>query len=314
MKGLNTISQTGRHGFEKRLYIDTDPIYIAHLYRWFLSVWTLLFFLPRFQHLEEIYGRSVLRSAIPAWRLIGDPVLPGWLLRILFGSLCIALAAFAFGLWSRYLHLLILALLSLLFAQDMLMPRAYGVLAYVQWFFLFLAPYDHPAFCKNQISLGPKWRLFFLRLQFSSVYVLTVPAKVFGGEGWLTGDTLHTVFNSPRFGLWLLSQWGVSLQWAWCLSVATLIGEWFIGFGIWHRATRRPAIACCILFHVGMSCALRVSILFHVLMVGHLVLFLSDSNWLKRQVWRWRFNWNQPADSSDTPSTNSTARTTTKLS
>jgi hypothetical protein len=295
MKGATAIARICRTQFEQQFYVETDPVFIAHLYRWFLSIWTILFFFPRFQHLDEIYGRTVLRSAVPVWRLIGDPVLPEWLLQILFVSLCCACIAFALGFWARYLHVLILIVLSILFAQDMLMPRAYGVLAYIQWFFLFLAPYDHRVISKNQISLSPKWRLFFLRLQFSSVYVLTVPAKVLGGDGWLTGDTLYTILNSPRYGLWLLSSWGISLQVAWFLSIATLIGEWFIGFGIWHRVTRGPAIACCILFHVAMSCTLRVSILFHLLMIGHVVLFLSQSDWLKGQDLRQRIKGSQPA-------------------
>ena len=264
-----------------------EPVYSAIIYRWFLSIWTFCFFAPRFLHAEELYGRTILRDPVPFWKLIGDPVLPLPFLEVIVIVLGFALIAFALGFATRIFHLCILALLSLLFAQDMLMQRAYGVLAYIQWFYLFLAPYDHPPQENGNLSTAPKWRLFFLRLQFSSVYFFTVFAKTIEGKGWLDGSALYNIINSPRYGLWFLSQYGISENLAWVFSLGTLFSEIFIALGLWHRKTRGLAICVCLAMHLGMACTLRVSLLFHALMVGHLILFIPSLPGIKRIFAPW---------------------------
>ena len=264
--------------FMSRFFLVTDETLFVRWYQRFLCFWTFLFFLPRLPHAQELYGRTYLRSSIPVWKWIGDPILPLWLIHLLFFLLALGLAAFAFGYMMRLAHVLILIILSLLFAQDMVMPRAYGVLAYIQWFLLFLAPYDDMGVRPDNPGRSASWQTFLLRLQFTSVYFFTVIAKLAAGQGWLTGETLYRILNSPRYGLWLLSQWGVSRELCISLSVGTLAMEWFVAFGLWFEKTRKLAILVCVFLHLSMALTLRVSVLFHLLMIGHLLLFASSKS------------------------------------
>lgn len=258
------------------LYLQREKSIFIRWYQQFLCVWTGFFFLPRLPYMEELYARSYLRSSAPLWQLIGDPVLPLWVLSLLFVLLGVSLALFAAGRLMRPCHLMILFVLSVLFAQDIVMPRAYGVLAYLQWFMLLFAPYEQNRSPDSTFNTSLRWRTFFLRLQFTSVYVFTVIAKLASGPGWLTGETVYRILNSPRYGLWLISENGIPKDLCMFLSISTLCAEWFIGFGLWFGKTKKWAMLFCILMHTGMALTLRVSVLFHILMVGHLLLFLSE--------------------------------------
>ena len=57
--------------------------------------------------------------------------------------------------------------------------------------------------------------------------------------------------------------------------------ELFVGIGIWFSRTRTAAMVVCILLHLAMALSLRISPLFHTLMLLHLALFLTDREWAR---------------------------------
>jgi hypothetical protein len=268
-------------------FLAEGPVTPVVAFRVFLALWLFAFWAPRVPHVWELYCRPVLRHVHKVVKWLEHPLPPLWLMQ---GALIVLLAlliGFAFSRRPRVFHVLVFGPMCLLFAFDTLMPRAYGGLAFIQLAFLFLAPYDQLRDDDDGAILdGPVLGQRFLQLQFSSVYVFTVPAKLYGGQGWLDGSVLWKTFHNPRYGDWLLSHWIDIPMWA-CKAACygTLIAELYVGIGLWFRRTRLQAMVICVCLHTAMTLSLRVSILFPTLMFGHLLLFLTDDEW--RRVMRW---------------------------
>ena len=299
-------------------FLASGPVTGAVVYRVLLSVWTFGFLATRLPHAAEIYSRTVLRQPFVVLRWLGDPIPAPWLVQMIMVALLVLLAAFAFApllaveqpgrpggpdrpdrpgqadrpgqlcRWlqrrARAMHLVILVLLSALFSFDTLMQRGYGSLAYLQWWFLWFMPYERLRDADGQIAQAPMWGLRMVQLQFCSVYVLTVLAKLVSGYGWLDGETLYYILQSERWGRFLLSSEGISHGLAQVLSLATLAGEIFVGLFLWHRRSRVVAMLACVLLHLSMALTLRVSVQFPTLMLLHLVLFVEPTRWPR--LWR----------------------------
>jgi hypothetical protein len=164
----------------------------------------------------------------------------------------------------RAAQLAALLLLALLAGLESAPPRAYLELALVQWLLLQCAPVAG--------ATAPAWPRRLLLLQFSSVYVFAALAKLVQ-PAWRSGEAVARILGSPHYGDHLLSAGlaltGPAARWtAW----AVILGELAIGVGLWPRRTRRAAVVASILLHAGMAASLRVSLLFHALMLAHLAL------------------------------------------
>jgi len=262
-------------------FVAEEPVYTAVYFRAFLALFTVGFFLPRLPHLRELYTERVLHVPHP-WiaRFGGVPELPLWAVWILVIGLLVCLIGFAAGFQARKLHLLILLLLCYLLGFDVSTVRGYGALAFYQWLVCLCLPYDRLCDERGGVLRAPRWGLRLVMLLFSSVYVFSVFAKTIGGEGWFDGKTLYYTLRGHDYGSFLVSAWfPVSLGVARVFGWMTLASEGFIGFGLWHRRTRSLAVLMCIGMHTAMALTMRVSILFHLLMLGHLPLFLAPRAW-----------------------------------
>jgi len=246
----------------------------ARGYRVLLALWTLAFFAARLPFVAEIYCRPVLRHPFFLNRWIGDPIPPPWLVTAAVVVLLALLLCFAAGLGARRLHLPILVLIAGLYSLDLLMLRGYGILAGIQWVLLWFAPYDRPPRADAPHPTAPRWRTEILILQLASVYVITVLAKLAAGGDWFDGSAIYTSLNGERFGLFGLSAHGIGWPAAQVLGIATLGLELFIGLGLLFRRTRPWALGALILLHLGLALSLRISPLFHLLILAHLPLFL----------------------------------------
>jgi hypothetical protein len=256
-----------------RFWFTAEPVWPIWAYRFGLSAWTVAFFLPRIPYLDELYGSWPVHQPAPPIQWIGAPVFPLIVVQLMVGTLLGLLVLFAFGVGRhpRILHVAIGILLVYLLGYDHPTIRGYGKIAALQWVLLFVAPYDRPPGDR-----APRWAKRLLMLQFSSVYVFTVLAKLVQGRGWDDGQTLYWALTSPQFGQHLVSDW-VTFTPAMTavLGWMVLASELFVGIGLWFRPTRKLAILACIGLHLGMALTLRVSLLFHALMWLHLVLFVS---------------------------------------
>jgi hypothetical protein len=262
-------------------FFADEPVYPAVYFRVALALWTVGFFAPRLPHLRELYAERAIHVPHP-WmaRVGGMPALPVWAVWSCVLVLLASLALFAAGYHARKLHPLIVLLLCYLFGYDVSTVRGYGQLAFYQWLVAYCLPYDRLRDGSGRVLCAPRWGLRLSMLLFTSVYLFGVLAKTHGGEGWFDGKTLYYTLRGHDYGRFLLSEWfPVSLGVARGLGWATLLSEGFIGFGLWWRGTRPWAVLLCVGMHVMMALSLRVSILFHLLMLGHLPLFLSASAW-----------------------------------
>lgn len=269
-------------------FLAETPVTPVVAFRVFLALWLIAFWLPRLPHTWELYCRPVLRHVHKVVKWLEHPLPPWWLMQAAIVVLIGLLLGMALSRRPRVFHLLAFGPMCLLFAFDTLMPRAYGGLAFIQLAFLFLAPYDQLKGDDGAIIKGPVMGQRFLQLQFSSVYLFTVPAKLYGGHGWLDGSVLWKTFQSPRYGDWLLSH-GFDIP-LWLCKLAcwgTMITELWVAIGIWFARTRRSAMVLCVAMHVMMTLTLRVSVLFPTLMIGHLLLFLTEDEWSRVLGW-WR--------------------------
>jgi hypothetical protein len=267
-------------------FLAEGPVTPVVAFRVFLALWLIGFWLPRVPHVWELYCRPVLRHVHKVVKWLEHPLPPLWLMQLAVIVLIGLLLGFAFSRRPRVFHLLVFGPMCLLLAFDTLMPRAYGGLAFIQLAFLFLAPYDQLREDDGPVMKGPVLGRRFLQLQWSSVYVFTVPAKLYGGQGWLDGSVLWKTFHSPRYGDWLFSHWFDIPLWV-CKAacIGTLIAELYVGLAIWFKKTRVQAMVVCVLLHLSMTLALRVSILFPTLMIGHLMLFVTDEEWDRALAW-----------------------------
>jgi hypothetical protein len=272
-------------------FFQDIPVYPAVYFRVFLASWTALFFLPRLPHLRELYTDRAIHVPHPWLARIGAvPELPlagVWIIVLL---LLACVVAFAAGFHARRLHLPILLLLAYFFSYDISTVRGYGQLAFYQWLIALGLPYDRLRNAQGDVFRAPRWGLRLATMLFGSVYLFSVCAKTIGGEGWFDGRTLYYTLRGQDYGSFLLSAWfPISLGTARVLGWITLASECFIGLALWHRRTVHWAMLVSAGMHLTMGLSMRVSVLFHLLMVGHLPLFFSTATWERLGAWAARF-------------------------
>jgi hypothetical protein len=270
-----------------QFFFRDAPVFPALYFRIFLATWTALFFLPRLAHLRELYTDRAIHVPHPWLARVGAvPELPlagVWIAVVL---LLACVVAFAAGFHARRVHVPILLLLAYFFAYDISTVRGYGQLAFYQWLIALCLPYDRLRDDEGRVLHAPRWGVRLATMLFSSVYLFSVCAKTIGGEGWFDGRTLYYTFRGRDYGSFLLSAWiPISLETARVLGWMTLASECFIGVALWHRRTVRVAMLVCAGMHLTMALSMRVSVLFHLLMVGHLPLFFSTATWEKLETW-----------------------------
>lgn len=252
----------------------------AVAFRVALSLWTIAFFAPRFPHAGELYARPVLRQVARPWHWLGDPVPPVWLAELAIVVVIVLCLVFAFTRrHARLVHIALLIPLSFLFAIDTVMPRAYGGLAYLQWWLLFLAPYERAIDDDGRLMRAPPVGLRVLMLQFCAVYFFAVFSKLLDGGGWIDGSAVYNSFNSERYGRFLFSSWRMTRELAPFFAWGTLVGEGFVAVALLVPRLRVYGMLTVVFLHVSMALTLRVSPHFHLLMVSHLVLFIPDPWW-----------------------------------
>jgi hypothetical protein len=266
-----------------RFFFAEEPVYAAVYFRAFLALFTVAFFLPRLPHLRELYTEGAIHVPHP-WitRVLRVPELPLGVVWLLVIALLACAVTFATGYRARMLHVPIVALLAYLFGYDVSSVRGYGALAFYQWLILYCLPYDRLRSAENVVLTAPRWGLRLATMLFSSVYLFSVLAKTIGGEGWFDGRTLYYTLRGHDYGSFLVSAWfPISREAAKILGWTTLACECFIGIALWHRRTRSWAMLTCIGMHTMMALTMRVSVLFHVLMIGHLPLFFRPNTWAR---------------------------------
>jgi hypothetical protein len=262
-------------------FFAESPVYAAVYFRIFIALWSAAFFLPRLPHLRELYGEPAIQVRHPWMNPFGGlPTVPLAITWLVIIALFVCLVCFAAGYHARRLHPFIILMIAYLFAYDMSHVRGYGELAFYQWIIAYCLPYDRLCDRDGAVVRSPRWGLRLATMLLSSVYLFAVLAKAVGGEGWFDGKTLFYTFRSHDFGSFLLSAWfPIPLGVAKVLGWATLANELFVGLGLWHGRTRRWAMLACLGMHLCMALSMRVSILFHLLMVGHLPLFFANDTW-----------------------------------
>lgn len=263
-------------------FFQDREVYAAVYFRILLASWTALFFLPRLPHIAELYTNAGVHVHHPWLVQLGAVLeLPLYAAALVIAVLFALLIAFgAGGANARWVHLPIVVILAYLFSYDISTVRGYGQLAFYQWLVLLCLPYERLRDSEGNVFRAPRWGLRLATMLFSSVYLFSVCAKTIGGEGWFDGRTLYYTFHGRDYGRFLLSEWfPISLDVAKVLGWATLASECFIGFALWHPRTARLAMFVCVGMHTMMALTMRVSILFHLLMVGHLPLFFSTQTW-----------------------------------
>lgn len=237
---------------------------------WFargLALWTGAYALMQWPHLEELYCRPVLREGrLDAYLHGWAP--PSWLIVGLMALLLSACALVAAGRGGRAARASAAGLFALLVGFEASSPRAYAELAALQWSFVALAPVGRT---------GPRWATRLLMLQLSAVYVFAGLSKLAEGTAWWSGDAVVWIFRSSHQGQHLLSAWltltpGLVAR---AIAWSTIAFELGIGLGLWFARTRRLAAAALVLLHLGIAASMRVSLLFHALMLLHLVLFVG---------------------------------------
>jgi hypothetical protein len=267
-------------------FFTEEPVNGAIYFRAFLALWTIGFFLPRLPHLRELYTERGIHVPHP-WiaRVGGLPAMPLWLVWSCMIVLLVSMVCFAAGYHARKLHPVIVLLLAYLLGYDISTVRGYGQLAFYQWLVAYCLPYDRLRE-GGGILHAPRWGQRLAMLLFASVYLFSVLAKTIGGEGWLDGKTLFYTLRGHDYGSFLLSAWfPISLGVARVLGWLTLASESFVALGLWSRRTRPWAMLLCAAMHTVMALSMRVSLLFHLLMIGHLPLFFSADTWQRLGGW-----------------------------
>lgn len=243
------------------------------------ALWSIWYWGVRLPHAWELFCRPILRPSMKVVYWIGAPLPPLWLAQALIIAVLVLLLGFAFSRRPRLFHVLLLVPIAIL---AILQGRAgaYTDLSLIVWGLLLLAPYEGIRLKEGGLRLGPNTAKRLLALQWSSVYVLTIPAKLIDGGGWLNGKSLWRALHSEHTGQFLLSAWMDAPVWLCRIgSYGVLSAELFVGIGIWFARTRKSAAVVCILLHLGMALTLRITPLFHTLMLLHLVLFVTDKEW-----------------------------------
>jgi hypothetical protein len=267
-------------------FFEAVAVDAAVYFRVFLSLWTIGYFVPRLPHLRELYTESALHVPHPWLAVVGGlPTLPLWGVWAVVLLLLTCVAAFGSGFHARKVHVFILLLLAYLLGYDVANVRGYGQLAFYQWLIAYSLPYDRLRDDDGAVFVAPRWGVRLATLLFSSVYLFSVLAKTIGGEGWFDGRTLYYTLRGHDYGSFLLSAWfPISRDTARALGWATLATEVFVGIGLWHRRTAILAMMVGAGMHTMMALTMRVSILFHLLMVGHLPLFFAPTTWARMRA------------------------------
>ena len=270
----------------QRFFFADEPCARASRFARGLAAWTGVYVLMQLPHLEELYCRPILREGrfdtlVGPW----PPPLP--LVIALATLLLVALALVAADRGGRTARAGAAGLFAGLVALEASGPRAYAELAAIQWALVAMAPLHGPA---------PRWATRLMMLQLSTVYGFAALSKMTEGTGWWSGEALVWIFASERQGQHLLSA-SLPLKpgpLAGALAWSTMGLELLIAAGLWSRRARAPAAAALVLLHLAIAASMRVSLLFHALMLLHLLLFVGPRE-NARGLWalarrRW-FSW-----------------------
>lgn len=257
-------------------FFAAEPIARVRLFRRGLALWTVVYLGQQLPHLEELYCRPILREGrFDAW--FGIPPPPYALIAGLMAALLVALALVIVDVATRRAQLVVVALFLTLSLLEASPPRAYGELAMVQWPLVALAPVGPPD------RLAPRWGTRLVMLQLSAVYVYAALAKLVEGPAWRDGEAIVLISRSAFYGQHLLSA-GVTVErgpLALALAWSTVALELGIGVLLWPARTRVAAACGLVVLHLGIAATMRISLLFHALMILHLVLFVGPP-------WTWR--------------------------
>jgi hypothetical protein len=265
-----------------RFFLAESGCTAVVVFRFGFGLWSLCFWAVRLPHIWELYCRPILRPALPPVHWFGGFLLPEWLATSLVALVLLLVLGFVFSARPRRFHLALFAPLCVLYAYEGRNAGAYGVLAFIVWWLLLLVPYDRWRDRKGCVRQVPITGQRLLALQWSSIYLFTVAAKVFEGSGWLDGTALWRALHSQHTGQFLLSAlWDVPLWFCQLAGWGAMMAEVFVGLGVWFVRTRRPAMVVCVLLHTTMALTLNISPLFHSLMVLHLILFIDERFWLR---------------------------------
>jgi len=210
----------------------------------------------------------------------GSP--PLWLVQGALIAVLVLLVGFAVSRRPRVFHLLLLLPITGLSFLEGRGSGAFSDLALIAWWLMILAPYEGIRTPDGERRQGPITGRRLLALQWSSVYLITVAAKVLDGSGWENGRAIWRATHSSHTGQFLLSAWvDIPMWFCQVASWGTLCAELFVAIGMWSARTRLSAAVVCVMLHLGMALSLRITPLFHTLMLLHLVLFVSDRGWAR---------------------------------
>ena len=270
-----------RGSMERGLDAFMGPAPLARVARFhrLLGLWTAVYVSLRLPYVEELYCRSVLNDApIHRWIDVGAPS-PALIRSLMIVLIVTALLGPGWRR-ERAASWLVGGLLGVVIAFESSPPRAYAALALIQWFLLGCAFGRGQA--KSGEGTGWGWRM--LKLQYASVYLFAGLAKLCSPMWW-GGAAIVLVLRSPEYGRLLLMgaeiPEGLALVFAW----ATILGELFIALGLWSARLRGWAALTVILLHLAIALTLRISLLFHALMLLHLALFVGSPRSLMRRRW-----------------------------
>jgi len=178
---------------------------------------------------------------------------PGW---VGLTTLCLALAAsglaLALGRFSRAAAAITSALLTATLLADRQLYANHLYLLILLTALLALSD------CGATLSLDARrvrrpdqqqrpriasWPATLLRLQATIVYCFAATAKL--NESYLSGEALRSFVDDSLAASWPTSTWQA-------LSLGSIVGELFVGLGLWFASTRRWAAAIGVALHVGM--------------------------------------------------------------
>ena len=243
-------------------FFTCEPVRAVRAYRVLLGLWTVALIAGRAPYAEEVYALPVLRIGVVA---TAPPIAAVYAAMV---GLVIAVGLMIAGRWPRVMSALALGCFAWLSAVEVRAPRAYVEFALVQWVLL-------QATTTERTGEAPRWGTRLLMLQFSAMYWFAAVGKLLT-PGWRTGEAVVATLHAPRYGDYLLSSW-LALDagmWPWVIAWGTIAGELFIAVGLWWSRTRSAAIVTLVGLHLGIALTLRVSWLFHALMLVHVVLFV----------------------------------------
>ncbi|MEZ4382367.1 MAG: HTTM domain-containing protein [Nannocystaceae bacterium] len=260
----------------RRFFFALAPVAPAIRLRRLLALWTAAYVAVRLPHVEELYCRAVLNDAMLYRVVDASPPAPALVLALV-GLLALALVSACGRRGAGAASFAVACLFGLLVALEATTPRAYAALALIQWLLLGFAPGPPRRDARGAPRVAPRWATRLLALQFASVYAFAGLAKLCSPT-WRSGAAVLYATRSPDYGGHLLSA-SVPLDEASARVIAwlTIVVELGVAIGLWRPRTRRWAMAAVVALHLGIALSLRISLLFHALMLAHLVLFTATS-------------------------------------